>query len=97
MQVQRLQRHATYGHFKQMVLQIIADDVIDNGHDPDKVFATLRSAPGPPRQPELVLPLLQQAGILDLGVPACTGTPLLHRHAEAGPATWCGMHSSAGI
>lgn len=64
LQVQRLQRHATYGHFKQLVLQIIADDVIDNGHDPDKVFATLRSASVPrsasdaPRCLKLCLPTL---------------------------------------
>ena len=50
-----LQRHATYGHFKQLVLQIIADDVIDNGHDPDKVFATLRSASVPRTSPDAQL------------------------------------------
>ena len=43
-QVQRLQRHATYGHFKQLVLQLIADDVIDIGHDPSQAFAQLRCA-----------------------------------------------------
>ena len=79
MQVQRLQRHATYGHFKQMVLQIIADDVIDNGHDPDKVFATLRSAPGPP------------ASTRDCAATAATsrnpgpGSACLHWHTLAPP------------
>ena len=93
--MQRLQRHATYGHFKQMVLQIIADDVIDNGHDPDKVFATLRSAPFPLCQAERVLSLMQQAG---------SGGPCLYLHALAShlchglfnPSSWC-MHSSAGV
>ena len=27
-QVQRLQRHATYGHLKQLVLRMIAEDVL---------------------------------------------------------------------
>ena len=43
-QIQRLQRHATYGHLKQLVLQIIADDVIDIGHGPTHMIDTLRLA-----------------------------------------------------
>lgn len=30
--VQRLQRHATYGHLKQLVLHLIAEDVIRDSH-----------------------------------------------------------------
>ena len=42
-QVQRLQRYATYGHLKQLVLRLIADDVVALSEEmSDKVLA-LRS------------------------------------------------------
>ena len=45
MQVQRLQRYATYGHLKQLVLRLIADDVVALSEEmSDKVMA-LRQAP----------------------------------------------------
>ena len=47
--MQRLQRHATYGHFKQLVLQIIADDVIDIAHDHSHTFEQLRCALATPQ------------------------------------------------
>ena len=47
-QIQRLQRHATYGMLKQLVLQIIADDVIDVGHGPAHMIDTLRSVSAEP-------------------------------------------------
>ncbi|KAK9813845.1 hypothetical protein WJX73_001529 [Symbiochloris irregularis] len=40
--IQRLQRHATYGALKQLVLQIIADDVIDVEHGSMHMVETLR-------------------------------------------------------
>ena len=43
-QVQRLQRYATYGHLKQLVLRLIADDVVALSEEmSDKVMA-LRQA-----------------------------------------------------
>jgi hypothetical protein len=33
LQVQRLQRYATYGHLKQLVLRLIADDVVSSSDD----------------------------------------------------------------
>ena len=45
--MQRLQRHATYGHMKQLVLHIIAQGVIgasDNGSQEHEMVAALRCA-----------------------------------------------------
>lgn len=42
-QVQRLQRYATYGHLKQLVLRLIADDVVALSEEmSDKVMALRR-------------------------------------------------------
>ena len=51
LQVQRLQRYATYGHLKQLVLRLIADDVVALSEEmSDKVMA-LRQAYLIPLQP----------------------------------------------
>ena len=45
--MQRLQRHATYGHMKQLVLHIIAQGVIgasDTGSQEHEMVAALRYA-----------------------------------------------------
>ena len=41
-QVQRLQRYATYGHMKQLVLRMIADDVVTVSKDMSGRIAALR-------------------------------------------------------
>ena len=41
-QVQRLQRYATYGHMKQLVLRMIADDVVAVSKDLSGRIAALR-------------------------------------------------------
>jgi calcium-dependent protein kinase len=46
--VQRLQRHATYGHFKQLVLHMIAEDVItETDHEAVDMLRALRCGARP--------------------------------------------------
>ena len=45
MQVQRLQRYATYGHLKQLVLRMIAEDVVAESKQLSDKVAALKWVP----------------------------------------------------